>query len=208
VVWGSRGSGAPHGPQDELDGLRDDRRGGVGVAGDPAGGGIHQPTYVAAFDLISWLYRRRGWTDRPGAQWALPFASTLGALVLLVNPAAALLIDLSPLVPAHTRWAELTMLTAVMAAGLVLLLVTAKPDRPFDLRRDGAVIFAIPLVLHAYDIAVAFARGITVAYPTSLVVTALHAALLAWLYLRARNRGMPGEDAPEGERPSGRQALA
>jgi hypothetical protein len=141
--------------------------------------------YVVAFELIMWLYRRKRWTTRQGAQWALPFATTVGALILLVNPLAAVLVDLSPIVPAHTRWAEMVMLAAAMVAGLVILLTRARPDRPFDLQRDGLVVFAIPLVLHVYDIMVAFARGITIAYPTSLVVTALHALLLFALYRRA-----------------------
>jgi uncharacterized membrane protein len=144
--------------------------------------------YLVAYQCIVWAYRRFAIEHKALALWALPFLSTLGGVIVLLIPVTAFMIDLRPFVSPHTRWAELTMLIINMVIGLGILLRTVRLDGSFDFQRDGFIIFAILLLLHAYDIIVAFARGITIAYVPSLGITAFHVALFVTLFVLARRR--------------------
>lgn len=140
--------------------------------------------FVAAFELLTFMLRRRKWEDADWALYLLPFAST-GLAFGLLSVAGGFMVNLYQ---NGVRWAELTMMLVDYAIGIFCLVRFSRLDRPFDLKREGFVLLLIPFGLHSYDIIVAFARGLNEAYLPVLLFTAIHGAGLWWLFRQIRCR--------------------
>ena len=114
-----------------------------------------------------------------------PFA----AAVLLMVPLAVVAVLLVKPVYAHNGTFlliyELLALIANMAAGGGLIKRYWGRSVPIDLRKDGLVVFGVPVVLHLYDLVVGFALGITLSYLPVALFTVAH---LAFLYAVYRKR--------------------
>ncbi|SEJ58874.1 carotenoid biosynthesis protein [Demequina mangrovi] len=148
--------------------------------------------YCFAVALIQRLAERKdiGWLKTGG-----PLIAILPALIVLVSPINLFLLYGWPLAAQGTLVAESIMLVLNLSVATFLVLRYAKLDRPLDLKRDW-IVFAIPVVLHVWDIVLAFAAQIEIAYVPSVVIGAIHIAALAFVVragLRARAALEPAE---------------
>ena len=147
--------------------------------------------YVAAIELGMWLYKKyqREWIGT-----ATPFLGILAALVFLVSPITTFFLYGMPFFPQYTRAAEIVLLVVNYAVGLGLLLKYMKIDGPFDLRRD-APIFWVPLILHLFDLVIAFALRLQTAYLPVTVVSVLHLGFLVYVILKGKRAGLKSTGA-------------
>ncbi|WP_062378463.1 carotenoid biosynthesis protein [Demequina pelophila] len=149
--------------------------------------------YCFAVALVQRLAERKniGWLRTSG-----PLVAIVPSLIVLVSPINLFLLYAWPLAPQGTLVAESVMLVLNLSVATFLVLRYAKLDRPLDLRRDG-IIFAVPVVLHAWDIGLAFAAQIEIAYVPSVLFTAIHVAALAVVVRAGRRRhaGLPTAEA-------------
>ncbi|WP_084127475.1 hypothetical protein [Demequina sp. NBRC 110054] len=86
---------------------------------------------------------------------------------------------------------QLTLLCFNYALAIMLLAVFWRSRTKIDLRRNGWVIFGVPIALHVFDIVYAFAMGTTVAYVPALVVGAIHVAFLALVLVKNKSAAEP-----------------
>lgn len=75
---------------------------------------------------------------------------------------------------------------ADFAFGAWLIVKHWKKMSPVNIKRDGVVIFAVPAVLHLYDIIVGFGLRIQQSYVPVVLFTALHMAYLGVIYFKSR----------------------
>ncbi|WP_160297617.1 carotenoid biosynthesis protein [Demequina salsinemoris] len=119
--------------------------------------------------------------DRKGKAWlttGAPLLAIIPSLIMLVTPVNLVLLFGWDALQGYGLVAESVMLAVNMGVAILLLFRYAKWDQPLDLKRDAAVL-AIPIVLHLWDIGLAFVAGIEQGYVPSLLFTAIHVALLA-----------------------------
>jgi hypothetical protein len=138
--------------------------------------------YVAALELGMWLYNKK--KNATFGNW-MPFLAIFVSLGLLVSPLIRLLLFGMPFAAMYTRTAELIMLIVNFAVGLFVLVRFMKLKKPIDLKLDWPI-FIVPLVLHAFDLIIAFALGLTAAYVPVVAVSVLHLAFLAFVYFKGR----------------------
>ena len=136
--------------------------------------------------LIAWgrqLYakKKKEWIGT-----AYPFLSAIFLLIPLI-PTALLLIK--PIYSDNSTflfWYELIAMVLNFAFGAWLIVKYWKKMSPVNIKKDGVVIFALPAVLHLYDLAVGFGLGIKQSYIPVVVFTALHLGYLYAVYRRSR----------------------
>ncbi len=136
-------------------------------------------TMFLYFALFVGLIDRLG--ERKGRSWLItgaPLLAIAPSLLMLVSPVNLVLLFGWDAIQGYGLVAESVMLAFNFAVTTFLVIRYAKLDRPLDLRRDS-VIFTLPVILHLWDIGLAFAAGIEQAYVPSLLFTAIHVALLA-----------------------------
>jgi hypothetical protein len=138
--------------------------------------------YVAALELGMWLYNKK--KKQAFGAW-MPFLAIIPALLLLVSPVIRFLLFAEPFAEMYTRTAELILLVVNYAVGIFMLLRYMKLDHPFNLKQDGPI-FIVPLVLHIFDLAIAFYLGLTTAIIPVVVVSVLHLGFLAFVYIKGR----------------------
>ena len=161
----------------------------------------YEPTFfgIPFFNFSSWFYmtglyaglielgrhvyakRKKEWIGT-----AYPFAAAVCLLVPLV-PTALLLVK--PIYSSNSTflfWYELVAMVANFAFGAYLIARHWGKMSPVDVRRDGVVVFAVPAVLHLYDIIVGFGLGITQSYIPVVVFTVLHMGYLWLVYRKSR----------------------
>lgn len=138
--------------------------------------------YAFAIQIGAWLYKKY---KRDLIGYLYPFVGALLAVLLLVSPITTFFLFGAPFFPFYTRGAEIVLLVVNFTIGLFILLRTAKIDRPFDLKKDG-ILFYIPLGLHLFDIVIAFALQIEIAYVPVIVVSLIHIAYLAYLFAKGK----------------------
>jgi hypothetical protein len=142
-------------------------------------GWIYMMAYYAAATMLGeWLFKKY---RRPALAY-YPFVAVVLSLIVLVSPVTRFLLFGWPFVPMFTKNAEMAMLACNYGVGLFVLLRYSARTRPFD-GRDRIILW-LPLILHAYDIGIAFARHIEAACASSLAITALHVAYFIY-FLRA-----------------------
>ncbi len=146
--------------------------------------------YYTVYAMVGdWLYRKLpsslSWIGNlypfiAGIIQAFSFGNPLGRFLLFgkIDPSQS------------TLTSELLILCLNFAFAIALLIAFRKKMKPMDLKQDGLILFAIPVILHIYDIVYAFARGTTVAYVPVLVVSAIHFAYL-FLLIRQNRKLMP-----------------
>jgi uncharacterized membrane protein len=136
--------------------------------------------YVLAIQVGMWLYKKykKEWIG-----YVYPFVGGLAAAILLVSPITQFLLFVNPFFPMYTRGAEMAILAVNYLVGLGILLRFMKVDQPFELKSP---IFIIPLVLHLFDLAIAFALQLQIAYVPVVTVSLLHMAFLAFVYARGK----------------------
>lgn len=113
----------------------------------------------------------------------------VAAILLIVPLTVVALLLVKPVYSNNNTfkfWYELIALIFNMACGAVLIAKYWKRMSPVDLKRNGIVVFAIPAVLHLYDIIVGFGLGIELSYVPVIVFTVIHLALLFAIYMKSK----------------------
>lgn len=155
---------------------------------------------IPFFNFSSWFFMTgiyagmmllgRHLYDKKKKEWigvAYPFVSAVLLIVALV-PTAILLIK--PVYSDNNTfkfWYELIALIFNFACAIVLIAKNWKKMSPVNLKKDGIVIFAIPAILHLYDIIVGFGLGIQKSYVPVVVFTAIHMAYLIAVYRKSKS---------------------
>jgi hypothetical protein len=137
--------------------------------------------YVIAIQVGMWLFKKY---KKEMIGYLYPFLSAFVALGLLVSIARFFLFGY-PFFPLFTRGAEIALFVFNYFVGLFILLRTQKIDRPFDFKRNGSIL-VVPIALHVYDIVVAFALKIQIAYIPVVVVSLIHVAYLLYVVYRSK----------------------
>ena len=161
----------------------------------------YEPTFfgIPFFNFSSWFYMTglyagliawgRQLYAKKKKEWigtAYPFLSAIFLLIPLI-PTALLLIK--PIYSDNSTflfWYELIAMVLNFAFGAWLIVKYWKKMSPVNIKKDGVVIFALPAVLHLYDLAVGFGLGIKQSYIPVVVFTALHLGYLYAVYRRSR----------------------
>ena len=142
---------------------------------------------IPFFNFSSWFYMTglyagmmmlgRHLYDKKKKEWigiAYPFISAVLLIVALV-PTAILLVK--PVYSDNNTfkfWYELIALIVNFAVAIVLMAKSWKKMSPVNIKKDGIVIFAIPAILHLYDIIVGFGLGMEQSDITAVVLTVIH----------------------------------
>lgn len=136
--------------------------------------------YFTVFVLLGrWLSRKSG---SKSFSYILPFIGSILTVVAIVSPLNRLFLFAYPFALRGDRTAEMVMLCINYAFPLALLALFRNRHIKGDLKRDGLVVFGIPILLHSFDIVYAFALGTRIAYLPVLAVSAVHIAYLAFLF--------------------------
>ena len=161
----------------------------------------YEPTFfgIPFFNFSSWFYmtglyagliawgrqiyakKRKEWIGT-----AYPFLAAVCLLIPLI-PTALLLVK--PIYSSNSTflfWYELIAMIANFAFGAALIVKYWQKQSPVDVKKDGVVIFAVPAILHLYDIVVGFGLGIRQSYIPVVVFTALHLGYLYVVYRKSR----------------------
>ncbi|WP_159451347.1 carotenoid biosynthesis protein [Demequina sp. NBRC 110054] len=136
-------------------------------------------TMMLYFALFVGLLDRLG--ERKGRSWLItgaPLLAIVPSLLVLVSPINLVLLFGWDALQGYGLLAESVMLALNFGVAIFLLFRYAKWDKPLDLKLDG-VLLALPVIMHLWDIGLAFAAGIEEGYVPSLLFTAIHVALLA-----------------------------
>jgi hypothetical protein len=143
-------------------------------------GWLTMMAYYSAFVLLfRWLLQK--FESRVMA-YGYPFVSALAALLCISSPVNAFIVKGRPLFPEPDRSFEIVMLSLLSLASLAMIYLWRHRLLAIDLKRDGWIIFGIPVALHLFDIGYAFVQGIETAYAPVILFSGAHFALLFWLY--------------------------
>lgn len=142
--------------------------------------------FVASIELGAWIYNKKK-NETFGVIY--PFLAIIPALFMLVSVSRFVLFCW-PFFPIYTRGPEIVMLVINYLVGLFILLRYMKIERPLDLKKD-AIVFFFPIVLHLFDIIIAFALKIEIAYIPTVVVGLLHIAFMLFVYFKGRKLPIP-----------------
>lgn len=109
-------------------------------------------------------------------------ASPLLGVGLILSPLTTFLLFLKPIFPIHTnRMAEIVMLSLIGIISIGIMIWHGKRDAVVD-RKDYSIIWLIPLILHAFDIILAFSLKITIAYIPVLLFAGIHLGYLSYYF--------------------------
>ncbi len=156
-------------------------------------GWVYLMVYFSVFVLLGrWLAEKSG---KQVLLYAYPFLAAILNVVCIASPLNRFLIFAYPFAAiGGNRTAEVVMLCANYTAPLILLAIYRKRFLGVDLKRDGAILFGIPVFLHLFDVVYVFAMGTSIAYTPVLAVSAIHLAYLGVL-LWANRAAKPAVDA-------------
>ena len=117
---------------------------------------------------------------------AYPFLSAILLLVPLIPTALLLIKPIYSNNPTFLFLYELIALILNCAFGVLLIVKYRGGIKPVSIKKDGFVIFCVPLILHLYDIIVGFGLGIRQSYVPVIVFTVLHMAFLYAIYRKSK----------------------
>ena len=135
--------------------------------------------YYTALILIGRKrYEKSGYNAKMGMFYTI-IAPFIGVL-LIISPITTFILFLYPIFPKYlNRTAEIVMLSSIAILCLSVLIKYRKRSVPIDFK-DKKLIWVIPLILHTFDIILAFALGITIAYIPVLLFAAIHMIYLTY----------------------------
>lgn len=153
-------------------------------------GWLYMIAYYSAFILIGrWIATKL--EGKKGAKvWDYSYPVLSGLLVTLALgafPPTRLLL-FGSFTEMHNRTPELVFMIINLAIPALILLFRGGLKKKIA-ALDFGVIFGVPIALHLWDILIAFARGIEIAYFPSVVVGGLHIALLMYYFIS--NKKLP-----------------
>ena len=161
----------------------------------------YEPTFfgIPFFNFSSWFYmtglyagllawgqhlyakKRKEWLGT-----AYPFLAAVFLLVPLIPTALLLVKPIYSDNATYLFWYELIAMIANFAFGAALIAKHWKKMSPVNIKKDGIVIFAVPAILHLYDIVVGFGLGIEQSYIPVVVFTVIHMAYLFVIYRKSK----------------------
>ncbi|MCK5857413.1 MAG: carotenoid biosynthesis protein [Bacteroidales bacterium] len=113
-------------------------------------------------------------------------AAPLLGVALILSPLTRFLLFLDPIYPIHTsRIAEIGMLSLIGIISIAILFKYRKRDAIVDIK-DYPIIWLIPLILHVFDIILAFSLKITIAYIPVFLFAGIHIGYLLYYFIRTR----------------------
>ena len=163
----------------------------------------YEPTFfgIPFFNFSSWFYMTglyaglimwgREIYKKKKEEWigtAYPFIAAISLLLPLI-PTALLLIK--PIYSSNSSflfWYELIAMILNFAIGVILIAKYWKNMTPVDIKKDGIIIFIVPLILHLYDIIVGFGLGIKQSYIPVIIFTIIHMGYLYIIYSKSKNK--------------------
>ncbi|MBQ7922189.1 MAG: carotenoid biosynthesis protein, partial [Clostridia bacterium] len=164
---------------------------------------------IPFFNFSSWFFMTgiyagmlmlgRHLYEKKKKEWigiSYPFVSAVLLIAALV-PTALLLIK--PVYSDNTTfkfWYELIALIFHFTCATVMIAKFWKKMSPVNLQKDGIVIFAIPALLHLYDIIVGFGLGIEKSYIPVVIFTAIHMVYLFFVWRKSK-KAAPGSAKQE-----------
>ena len=142
--------------------------------------------YTALIQLGRKLYERSG--RKISAGLAYVTLSPIAGVLLIISTITRFLLFLDPIFPKFlNRSAEIVMLAFVMISSIVILIKYRKRNVRINFK-ENKVIWIIPLILHSFDIILAFSLKITIAYIPVLLFAGIHLGYLAFYFLRSHSQ--------------------
>ncbi len=140
-------------------------------------------TMIFAFFV---LWGRR-WTQKHNkcTIW-YPIISVFATVLTMVSPINTMILFLFPIVPMYTKWAEVLMM-ALTHLGTMGVLFYYR-NRAEEIEKTDRICLMLPVVLHIFDIVLAFATGNTAAYFPCILFSALHIVYLCWCGSKKRTQ--------------------
>ncbi|MHA1917052.1 MAG: carotenoid biosynthesis protein [Candidatus Ranarchaeia archaeon] len=139
--------------------------------------------YTSLIQIGRNFHEKSGYKYNRGMLYVL--LSPLIGVLLIVSPITTFFLFLYPVFPMFiNRTAEIVTLSSVMLITIGILIKHRKARAVID-RKDYPVIWTIPLILHGFDIILAFGLGITIAYIPVLLFASIHIGYLDW-YLKRK----------------------
>ena len=161
----------------------------------------YEPTFfgIPFFNFSSWFYMTGLYAGllalgqhiyaKKKKEWigtAYPFLAAALLLVPLIPTALLLVKPIYSDNATYLFWYELIAMIANFAFGAALIVKYWKKMSPVNIKKDGVVIFAVPAILHLYDIIVGFGLGIEQSYIPVVVFTVIHMAYLFVIYRKSK----------------------
>ena len=114
---------------------------------------------------------------------AYVIVAPLVGVALIVSPITQFMLFIYPIFPLFlNRTAEIVMLSCIAVITIATLIKCRK--RSAINYKDYPVILVIPVILHTFDIVLAFSLGITIAYIPVLLFAGIHLGYLAYYIFR------------------------
>ena len=139
--------------------------------------------YTALIQLGRKLFEKSGHKIATGLAYVT--LSPIAGVLLIISPITRFLLFLDPIFPKFlNRSAEISMLSFIMIISIVILIKYRKRSVMINFKKDK-VIWIMPLILHTFDIILAFSLKITIAYIPVLLFAGIHLGYLAYYYLKS-----------------------
>lgn len=138
--------------------------------------------YTVLIQIGRKLHEKSNYKNIVGLAYIL--VSPVLGVILIISPITRFLLFLNPIFPIYTnRTAEIFMLLFVVIISIAIMFKYRKRDT-IDNIRDYPVIWLIPLILHAFDIILAFTLKIKIAYIPVLLFAGIHLGYLSYYYFK------------------------
>lgn len=143
-------------------------------------GWMYLMAFYTAWVLVGrWLYQKY---NRKIIAFSYPLIAGVLNVLCLATPVNRVLL-FGKLDPAQsTLMSELIMLCLNFGFAIILLTAFRKRLTAIDMKKDGLILFGLPVIIHTYDIVYAFAIGTIIAYVPVIVISAIHFAYLYFLF--------------------------
>ncbi len=130
------------------------------------------------------LFEKSG--NKSSRGWAYVIISPLVGVLLIISPLTQFLLFLYPFFPLYlNRTVEIVMLSLIAGISLATIFKFRKLKRSETFSyKENKVIWVVPVILHAFDIILAFSLGITIAYVPVLLFAGIHLGYLAFYIFR------------------------
>ena len=111
-------------------------------------------------------------------------ASPLFGAALILSPLTWFLLFLNPIFPLYTnRIVQIIILSFIGIISIAIMFKYRKRETVVSIK-DYPIIWLIPLILHAFDIILAFTLKITIAYIPVLLFASIHLSYLSYYFFK------------------------
>ncbi|MCK5811687.1 MAG: carotenoid biosynthesis protein [Clostridiales bacterium] len=144
--------------------------------------------YYATLILLGrYLYKKS--KEKTSVGIAYITIAPIAGVLLIVSPINRFLLFLYPIFPLFkNRVAEISMLSLIMIVSMVIMFIYRKRGEMVNIIKQP-VVWVIPLILHLFDIILAFSLKITLAYIPVILFASVHLGYLAYYLLKSKIKG-------------------